>query len=50
MSIKADRWIREMAAQGMIEPFEAGQVRGGEGGRGEDGGSGGGRLGGGAMR
>lgn len=28
MSIKSDRWIREMAeTQGMIEPFEAGQVR-----------------------
>lgn len=28
MSIKSDRWIRKMAAeQGMIEPFEAGQVR-----------------------
>ncbi|KGE05272.1 dCTP deaminase [Pseudohaliea rubra] len=28
MSIKADRWIRRMAAEhGMIEPFEAGQVR-----------------------
>ncbi|MBL8270811.1 dCTP deaminase [Steroidobacter sp.] len=27
MSIKADRWIRRMAAQGMIEPFEAAQVR-----------------------
>ena len=28
MSIKADRWIRERAEQdGMIEPFEAGQVR-----------------------
>ncbi|WP_300315900.1 dCTP deaminase [uncultured Psychrobacter sp.] len=28
MSIKADRWIREMAEnQQMIEPFEAGQVR-----------------------
>ena len=27
MTIKSDRWIREMAAQGMIEPFEAGQVR-----------------------
>ncbi len=28
MSIKADRWIREMAIDhGMIEPFEAGQVR-----------------------
>jgi len=28
MSIKSDRWIREMAEnQQMIEPFEAGQVR-----------------------
>ncbi|MEX0430940.1 dCTP deaminase [Spiribacter insolitus] len=27
MSIKSDRWIREMAAGGMIEPFEPGQVR-----------------------
>ncbi len=28
MAIKSDRWIREMAEQhGMIEPFEAGQVR-----------------------
>jgi dCTP deaminase len=27
MSIKSDRWIRRMAAGGMIEPFEAGQVR-----------------------
>ena len=27
MSIKSDGWIRRMAAQGMIEPFEAGQVR-----------------------
>lgn len=27
MTIKSDRWIREMAAQGMIEPFEPGQVR-----------------------
>ncbi|MDO5651756.1 MAG: dCTP deaminase [Moraxella sp.] len=28
MSIKSDRWIRQMAAQhGMITPFEAGQVR-----------------------
>ena len=28
MSIKPDRWIREMATtQGMIEPFEPGQVR-----------------------
>ncbi len=28
MSIKSDRWIRRMAAEGMIEPFEPGQVRG----------------------
>lgn len=28
MSIKSDKWIRKMVAQqGMIEPFEAGQVR-----------------------
>ena len=28
MSIKSDRWIREMAEKhGMIEPFEPGQVR-----------------------
>ncbi|MCA3152770.1 MAG: dCTP deaminase, partial [Rhodocyclaceae bacterium] len=28
MSIKSDRWIRNMAAgHGMIEPFEAGQVK-----------------------
>ena len=27
MTIKSDRWIREMAAQGMIEPFEPAQVR-----------------------
>ena len=28
MSIKSDHWIRRMAAQhGMIEPFEADQVR-----------------------
>ena len=27
MSIKSDKWIRRMAEQGMIEPFEAGQVR-----------------------
>jgi dCTP deaminase len=27
MAIKSDRWIRRMAGQGMIEPFEAGQVR-----------------------
>ena len=26
MSIKSDRWIRRMAAQGMIEPFEPAQV------------------------
>lgn len=25
--IKSDRWIREMAAKGMIEPFEPGQVK-----------------------
>ena len=25
--IKADKWIRRMAAQGMIDPFEPGQVR-----------------------
>jgi dCTP deaminase len=27
MSIKSDRWIRRMAGQGMVEPFESGQVR-----------------------
>ncbi len=27
MTIKSDKWIRRMAARGMIEPFEAGQVR-----------------------
>jgi dCTP deaminase len=27
MTIKSDRWIREMAAKGMIDPFEPGQVR-----------------------
>ncbi|MGH8708028.1 MAG: dCTP deaminase [Burkholderiales bacterium] len=27
MSVKSDRWIRRMAAQGMIEPFEARQVK-----------------------
>jgi dCTP deaminase len=27
MAIKSDRWIRRLAAEGMIEPFEAGQVR-----------------------
>ena len=33
MSIKADKWIRRMAEEhGMIEPYEAGQVRTGEGG------------------
>jgi len=34
MSIKPDRWIREMAeTQGMIEPFEPGQIRATEKGR-----------------
>src|SRR5688572_10326204 len=27
MSIKSDRWIRRMAAQGMISPFEPDQVK-----------------------
>ena len=27
MSIKSDKWIRRMAEQGMISPFEPGQVR-----------------------
>ena len=27
MSVKSDRWIRHMAGQGMIEPFEPGQVK-----------------------
>lgn len=27
MPIKSDKWMRRMAAQGMIEPFEPGQVR-----------------------
>jgi dCTP deaminase len=27
MTVKSDRWIRRMAAEGMIEPFEPGQVR-----------------------
>jgi dCTP deaminase len=27
MSVKSDKWIRRMAAQGMIEPFEASQVK-----------------------
>lgn len=34
MSIKSDKWIRRMAEeQGMISPFEAGQVREGDNGR-----------------
>jgi deoxycytidine triphosphate deaminase len=34
MSIKSDKWIRRMAQQhGLIDPFEAGQVRTAEGGR-----------------
>ncbi|OGT29712.1 MAG: dCTP deaminase [Gammaproteobacteria bacterium RIFCSPHIGHO2_12_FULL_35_23] len=34
MSIKSDRWIRHMAKeQGMIEPFEPGQVKEAKGGR-----------------
>ena len=34
MSIKSDKWIRKMAQErGMIEPFEAGQVRENESGR-----------------
>ncbi|MDO9104167.1 MAG: dCTP deaminase [Methylovulum sp.] len=34
MSIKSDKWIRQMAEQyGMIEPFESGQVRDSEQGR-----------------
>jgi len=34
MSIKADKWIRRMADEmGMIEPFEAGQVREANGGK-----------------
>lgn len=34
MSIKADKWIRRMAEeQGMIEPFESGQVRQGSNGK-----------------
>jgi dCTP deaminase len=27
MPVKSDRWIRRMAGQGMVEPFESGQVR-----------------------
>src|SRR5580700_1945049 len=30
MSIKSDKWIRRMASQGLIEPFEPGQVKIGE--------------------
>ncbi len=33
MSIKSDNWIRRMAAKGMIEPFEPGQVKQNGGGR-----------------
>ena len=33
MTIKSDRWIRAMAAKGMIEPFEPEQVRENEGGK-----------------
>ncbi len=33
MAIKSDRWIRRMAEQGMIEPFEPYQVREGDNGR-----------------
>ena len=34
MSIKSDRWIRRMAStEGMIEPFEPGQIRESENGR-----------------
>src|SRR5690606_19928365 len=34
MSIKSDRWIRRMSEQhGMIEPYEAGQVKEAQGGR-----------------
>ena len=31
MAIKSDRWIRRMAAKGMIEPFAEGQVRAADG-------------------
>ena len=31
MSIKSDKWMRRQAANGMIEPFESGQVREAEG-------------------
>lgn len=33
MAIKSDRWIRRMAEQGMIDPFEPSQVREGDNGR-----------------
>ena len=33
MAIKSDKWIRRMAAKGMIEPFEPQQVREGSNGR-----------------
>ncbi len=33
MAIKSDRWIRRMAAEGMIDPFEPAQVREGAAGR-----------------
>ncbi len=33
MSIKSDKWIRRMAAEGMITPFEPGQVRNGTSGK-----------------
>ena len=33
MSIMADKWIRKMAAQGMIEPFASSQVRSTEAGK-----------------
>jgi dCTP deaminase len=34
MSIKSDKWIRRMAEQqGMIEPFESGQIRNSENGK-----------------
>ena len=29
MSIKSDRWIKEMAGKGMIDPFVESQVSGG---------------------
>ena len=33
MTIKRDRWIREMAGKGMIEPFEPGQCKVGDDGQ-----------------